>query len=445
MTLSRACSATSWENFFLSQSARLSNFSTKYRATQTDPTVSNQYDSQWSNVSLIHARLQELAGTCTVPFDLPLDGKWEPDFQDITALFQNRLNQAVAAYQECLTTAEYYIQDIPCDAVLRSCCNGSRHYDPSYVLLAPFGPETPAGDVLPGADQYNGSLPRPEFYSCSNLVYPPKQGARISYACHIDAVASVTTPGFNMTVRIQRYTTYYIVKLFIPVIACVAFALTAFAIPFTELAARLTVIVPAAIALTAIQVIRRPAVAMILHVVPPQSCHPATLNPHMQKLCTACDVTSRALVQVLVVATDIPSVSYIPPTTAVMLCAYICQVFIALESVVVYLVWCAHCMFSHCDKLSLCMRTATTGSSRQNVMVQVLLRWQQCIDLWAAARASGRDWTKRKGRTWGGCVDRGRAAQHGGKFPDRDTDISREGHQWQHRVRGSQEAECRKP
>ena len=49
---------------------------------------------------------------------------------------------------------------------------------------------------------------------------------------------------------------YFIVKLIIPVIACVAFAFTAFAIAYTELAARLTVVVPAAIALTALQVQR---------------------------------------------------------------------------------------------------------------------------------------------------------------------------------------------
>ena len=38
-------------------------------------------------------------------------------------------------------------------------------------------------------------------------------------------------------------------------------------------------------------------------------------------------------------ATDVPSVSYIPPTTDVMLCAYMCQILIAVQSVLVYLVW----------------------------------------------------------------------------------------------------------
>ena len=203
VSLSRACSATSWENFFLSQSARLSNFSSKYRATQLDATVSNQYDSKWSNVSLIHAKLQDLASSCTVPFDLPLDGKWEPDFQDITTLFQKRVADTMLTYQECLTTAQYYIQDIPCDEIVQSCCSVSRHYDPNYAVLESREYLVP-GDILPANKLKNDS--NPSNVSCDNIVFPPAHGRHISFACYIDAVANVTTPGFSLTVRIQRYT-----------------------------------------------------------------------------------------------------------------------------------------------------------------------------------------------------------------------------------------------
>lgn len=200
VTLSRACTATSYENFFLSQSARLSNFSSKYRGTQVDNTVTNQYNSKWSNVSLIHAKLQKLAGNCRVPFDLPLDGKWEPDFYGITALFQQRLSQTNEAYQQCLNNAEYYYQDIPCEEVFQSCCDGHRHYDKSYAYLQP---EYYVGDVLPANNRKNTS----SNFSCSNIVQPTRlDGEKISFACYIEAVANVTTPGFNLTVWVERYT-----------------------------------------------------------------------------------------------------------------------------------------------------------------------------------------------------------------------------------------------
>ena len=47
----------------------------------------------------------------------------------------------------------------------------------------------------------------------------------------------------------------------------------------------------------------------------------------------------RCDMQILVVATDVPSVAYICPTTYVMLCAYICQLLIAVGSVLIYLLW----------------------------------------------------------------------------------------------------------
>lgn len=56
----------------------------------------------------------------------------------------------------------------------------------------------------------------------------------------------------------------------------------------------------------------------------------------------ACECVDLALLQVVVVATDIPSVSYMPPTTELMLCAYVFQVYIALHSVIVYLLWYVH-------------------------------------------------------------------------------------------------------
>ena len=46
--------------------------------------------------------------------------------------------------------------------------------------------------------------------------------------------------------------------------------------------------------------------------------------------------------QIVVVATDVPSVAYVVPTTDIILCAYLCQLVIAVESMVIYLLsrWC---------------------------------------------------------------------------------------------------------
>lgn len=85
---------------------------------------------------------------------------------------------------------------------------------------------------------------------------------------------------------------YYVIKLFVSVVACVLFAFTAFAIPVKDLTGRLTVIVPAVIALTALQV--------------------------------------------LVVATDVPVISILVPTSYLMLCAYTFQLLMALASVCAY-------------------------------------------------------------------------------------------------------------
>ncbi len=84
---------------------------------------------------------------------------------------------------------------------------------------------------------------------------------------------------------------YYVVKLLVPVVACFLFAFTAFGLKLQELGARLAVIVPAAVALTVLQII--------------------------------------------VVATAMPSVTYVVSTTAIMLCAYLCQLVIAVEAVLV--------------------------------------------------------------------------------------------------------------
>jgi len=76
-------------------------------------------------------------------------------------------------------------------------------------------------------------------------------------------------------------------------VACVLFAFTAYGIEVEKCGDRLAVIVPAAIALTALQI--------------------------------------------TVVATDVPTVQYLAPTTAIILLAYIVQLLIALESSAFYL------------------------------------------------------------------------------------------------------------
>lgn len=86
---------------------------------------------------------------------------------------------------------------------------------------------------------------------------------------------------------------YYIIKLVIPVIACVLLAFTAYGLEVEQLGARLAVVVPAAVALTALQL--------------------------------------------LVVATDVPTITYICPTTVIILLAYVFQLLIAGESMGAYL------------------------------------------------------------------------------------------------------------
>ena len=88
---------------------------------------------------------------------------------------------------------------------------------------------------------------------------------------------------------------YYLVKLVMPTIVCVMFAFTSYAIQVEKVDARLMVVVPAAIALTALQV--------------------------------------------TIVATDVPIVSYIVPTTWLMLASYLMQLLIAIESILVYKIW----------------------------------------------------------------------------------------------------------
>ena len=75
--------------------------------------------------------------------------------------------------------------------------------------------------------------------------------------------------------------------------ACVLFAFRAYGIEVEKCRDRLAVVVPAAIALTALQI--------------------------------------------TVVATDVPIVTYIAPTTGIILLAYIVQLLIALESSAIYL------------------------------------------------------------------------------------------------------------
>jgi hypothetical protein len=82
-------------------------------------------------------------------------------------------------------------------------------------------------------------------------------------------------------------------------VACVAFAFTSLGVRLEELGARLAIIVPAAVALTALQIV--------------------------------------------VVGTDVPPVSYMVPTTNMMLCAYVAQLAIAVEAVLLYIIWCAPC------------------------------------------------------------------------------------------------------
>lgn len=118
---------------------------------------------------------------------------------------------------------------------------------------------------------------------------------RVSFPCLIDAVVNLTTPGIRVTIIVRRYYMYYLVKLVMPMIVCVMFAFTAYAIQVEKVDARLMVVVPAAIALTALQV--------------------------------------------TVVATDVPIVSYIVPTTWLMLASYFMQLFIAIESILVYKIW----------------------------------------------------------------------------------------------------------
>lgn len=71
-----------------------------------------------------------------------------------------------------------------------------------------------------------------------------------------------------------------VVKLLVSVVACVLFAITAFGVKLQEMGARLqvAVIVPAAVALTALQII--------------------------------------------VVAPEVPSIAYVVPITGIMLCAW---------------------------------------------------------------------------------------------------------------------------
>ena len=80
-----------------------------------------------------------------------------------------------------------------------------------------------------------------------------------------------------------------------PMIVCVLFAFIAYAIQMEKVDAHSMVVVPTAIALTALQV--------------------------------------------TVVATDVPVVFYIVPTTWLMLASYFIQLLIAVESILVYKIW----------------------------------------------------------------------------------------------------------
>eukprot|EP00250_Pteridium_aquilinum_P020216 c24751_g2_i1 orf=230-1891(-) len=113
---------------------------------------------------------------------------------------------------------------------------------------------------------------------------------KVSFPCAIAAMANLTTPGIRITILVQRFYKFYVVKLVLPTVACVAFTFSAVGLQPADLMGRLTVVVPSAIALTALQG--------------------------------------------FVVASDIPAVAYIAPTTYIVLISYLIQLLIAFESVI---------------------------------------------------------------------------------------------------------------
>lgn len=119
-----------------------------------------------------------------------------------------------------------------------------------------------------------------------------QQNSKVWFPCVIAAVANLTTPGIRVNIIIKRYRMFYVVKLILPILACVAFTFSAFGLQPDELIGRLTVVVPSAIALAALQG--------------------------------------------LVVSSDVSPVAYITPTTYIILFSYLAQLLIAFESILVY-------------------------------------------------------------------------------------------------------------
>ena len=167
--ITRECGATPWQSFFVSQAARLANFSSDYDLAQ--------------DIQRIQASLDRLQATCSSEGGMPIDQeqRWQHDFSDLPAGFLSRLNNTVRQYNACLQSshAPVYRQNL------------HSHAGQSYDRL-----DLAAYDVLD----------------------PATASRQLSFECLIAAVSDVTTTGFTMHIRIQRFAGYFVVKLLLPVV-----------------------------------------------------------------------------------------------------------------------------------------------------------------------------------------------------------------------------------
>ena len=140
--ITRVCGATTWQSFFLSQSARLGAL------------TNNGYNAS-ANVSQIYDELDKLS--CE-PFDVR--SQWDHDFSDIEVAFKVRLAATITQYNACLKSEKA----------------------PTFAAAS-----------------------NQSDFAATDVLFSNHTERSVSYPCYIAAVANMTTTGFKMTVKVKRY------------------------------------------------------------------------------------------------------------------------------------------------------------------------------------------------------------------------------------------------
>lgn len=269
--VSSTCGTTSvaWKQTFLTQNILLMGLNNKSNAQGS---YHNQHDNITAALrpdTLKCAKLEDFNKSAS-DADFMSPTNFKKIYKNVKDDYGKRLDSTLENYRQCINEkGENFSWNKSAQM---------NHWKHNNVLIPDFG-------YFNTSDQ---NIKR--SFSILDLKKDEKM-SKVWFPCSISAIANLTIPGLRVTIIVQRYRQFYVMKLIFPTIACVAFSFSAFGLHPKELVGRLTVVVPSAIALTALQS--------------------------------------------LVVSSDLPPVAYIAPSTYIILFSYLAQLVISFESVLV--------------------------------------------------------------------------------------------------------------